>query len=433
MATHPNGELFNEKYRPQFHFTPSRNWMNDPNGLMYYKGKYHLFFQHNPLGIDWGNMSWGHAVSSDLYSWEELPVAIACTPTSGIFSGSAVVDYTNTSGFGSLDNPPIVAIYTEHQNDESNQSQCLAYSLDDGLTFTKYEGNPVLDLNLPNFRDPKVNWIDGQWIMTVALPQEFKISFYSSPNLKEWTYLSDFGPAAEVGGIWECPDLFQLNDKWVLLVSLNPGGFQIGSGTQYFVGLWTGKEFIADDTQTRWIDYGRDNYAGVTFSNTPDEKKISLGWMSNWEYARRVPTDPWRSAMTIPRELTLAGNTLVQTPIERPQGFPEVSFTTAAGGIRIHETRERFAEVGVRNGKICVDVTSAWNEIPAPLVQEIPAPSGEVDFRVIVDRGSIEVFAAGGTIVLTNLVFVDTSLHYVETISEVKNLKLQQLSREQPG
>lgn len=407
--------------------------MNDPNGLLYYKGKYHLFFQHNPEANVWGNMSWGHAVSTDLYTWQELPVAIECTPTSGIFSGSAVVDHKNTSGFGTLENPPIVAIYTEHQNDESNQAQCLAYSVDEGLTFRKYEGNPVLDIALPNFRDPKVNWIDGQWIMTVALPQEFKISFYSSHNLKEWTHLSDFGPAAEVGGIWECPDLLQIGKQWVLIVSLNPGGFQIGSGTQYFVGQWNGREFIADDIETRWLDFGRDNYAGVTFSDTPEDMKIFLGWMSNWDYAAKIPTNPWRSAMTIPRKLSLQANTLIQTPIERPGGFPEASFTISDGAIRIHENPGRYVEVGIRNDKIYIDTTRAWNEIPAPLVQEVPALEPETDFRVIVDRGSIEVFAASGKVVITNLVLVDTTLHYVETVGEVKELRLQQLSRAQQG
>ena len=219
----------------------------------------------------------------------------------------------------------------------------------------------------------------------------------------------------------------------MLIVSLNPGGFQIGSGTQYFVGQWNGKEFIADDVQTRWIDFGRDNYAGVTFSNAPDNKRIFLGWMSNWDYAVKVPTDPWRSAMTVPRELSLQGNTLVQKPIEKPGGFPEVSFTTSNGAIRIHETPERFAEIGVRDEKIYVDTTQAWNEIAAPLIQEVPAPNTEVDFRVIVDRGSIEVFAAGSTVCITNLVLVDTALHYVETVGEVKDLKLQQLYREQQG
>ena len=428
MITHPTGELGNEKYRPQFHFTPARNWMNDPNGLLYYKGKYHLFCQHNPQANVWGNMSWGHAVSTDLYSWQELPVAINCTPTSGIFSGSAVVDFENTSGFGTTENPPIVAIYTEHQNDESNQSQCLAYSVDEGLTFTKYEGNPVLDINLPNFRDPKVSWIDGQWIMTVALPQEFKISFYSSPNLKEWTHLSNFGPAAEVGGVWECPDLIQIGEKWVLIVSLNPGGFQIGSGTQYFIGQWNGKEFIADDLQTRWLDYGRDNYAGVTFSNPPENKKLFLGWMSNWHYAGKVPTDPWRSAMTLPRELSLRGDRLIQTPINNRDGFPEVSFTTSNGSVRIFESSERYVEIGVRNNLLFVDTSKAWNELEAPTLQEIEIGDREIDIQVIVDRGSIEVFADNGAISVTNLVFVDTALSSVVAHGEISALTLNQLT-----
>lgn len=401
--------------------------MNDPNGLLYYKGKYHLFFQHNPQANVWGNMSWGHAVSSDLYSWQELPVAINCTPTSGIFSGSAVVDFENTSGFGTTENPPIVAIYTEHQNDESNQSQCLAFSLDEGLTFTKYEGNPVLDIKLPNFRDPKVSWIDGKWIMTLALPQEFKISFYSSPNLKEWTHLSDFGPAAEVGGIWECPDLFQLGDKWILIVSLNPGGFQIGSGTQYFVGRWNGKEFVADDVQTRWIDYGRDNYAGVTFSNAPDSRKIFLGWMSNWHYAAKVPTEPWRSAMTIPRELSLQGNTLIQNPIEKPGGFPELSFTTSNGSVKISESTELYIEIGVRNQQIFIDTSKAWNELEAPTLQELFVGDREIDIRVILDRGSVEVFADGGAISVTNLIFPNSSLTAVQPHGQISSLKIAQL------
>ena len=428
MITHPTGELRNEKYRPQFHFTPTRNWMNDPNGLFYYKGKYHLFFQHNPQAIVWGNMSWGHAVSTDLYNWNELPVAINCTDTTGVFSGSAVVDHNNTSGFGTRENPPIVAIFTEHQNDESNQSQCLAYSLDEGLTFTKYEGNPVLNINEKNFRDPKVQWIDGQWIMTVALANEFKISFYSSPDLKNWKHLSDFGPAAEVGGVWECPDLINFGDKWVLLVSLNPGGYQVGSGTQYFIGRWTGTEFIADDTNTRWLDYGRDNYAGVTFSNTDENKKIFLGWMSNWHYASKVPTDPWRSAMTLPRELSLRGDRLIQTPIAHPQGFPEVSFTTKDRSVKISESADRFVEIGVRNNQLFVDTSHAWNDLEAPTLQEIPVGDREVDIRVIIDRGSIEVFADNGAISVTNLVFVETALGAVAPSGAISGLTLNQLA-----
>ena len=402
--------------------------MNDPNGLFYYKGKYHLFFQHNPQAIVWGNMSWGHAVSTDLYNWQELPVAINCTDTTGIFSGSAVVDHNNTSGFGSTDNPPIVAIFTEHQNDESNQSQCLAFSVDEGATFTKYVGNPVLNINEKNFRDPKVQWIDGQWIMTIALANEFKISFYSSPDLKNWTHLSNFGPAAEVGGVWECPDLIHLGDKWVLLVSLNPGGYQIGSGTQYFIGQWNGKEFIAADTKTRWLDYGRDNYAGVTFSNAPDDKKIFLGWMSNWHYAPKVPTDPWRSAMTLPRELSLRADRLIQTPINHPDGFPEVSFSTRDGSIKILESADRFVEIGIRSGTLFVDTSHAWNELEAPTLQEISVGDREIDIRVIVDRGSIEVFADNGAISVTNLVFLETALTTVAPLGVISGLTLNQLA-----
>jgi fructan beta-fructosidase len=396
--------------------------MNDPNGLLYYKGKYHLFFQHNPKENVWGNMSWGHAQSEDLYTWQELPVAIDCTPTSGIFSGSAVIDYNNTTGFGSIENPPIVAIYTEHQNDESNQSQCLAYSLDEGLTFTKYEGNPVLNIDQANFRDPKVNWIDGKWVMTVALPLEHKISFYSSPDLKTWTHLSNFGPAAEVGGVWECPDLVQFGDKWVLIVSLNPGGYQIGSGTQYFIGNWNGTEFIAGDFHTRWIDYGRDNYAGVTFSNAPENKKIFIGWMSNWHYAGKVPTHPWRSAMTIPRELSLEGNTLIQSPISPKTGFPEITFSTSDGSVRICESPTRYIEVGVRDKKLFVDTSKAWNELEAPTLQEIEVGDKEIEIRVIVDRGSI-----GGSISVTNLIWVETVLGRVEPVGSVAALSLSGL------
>jgi sucrose-6-phosphate hydrolase SacC (GH32 family) len=373
-------------------------------------------------------MSWGHAISSDLYNWQERPVAIACTPTSGIFSGSAVVDFNNTTGFGTKENPPIVAIYTEHQNDESNQSQCLAFSLDEGETFTKYEGNPVLNINEKNFRDPKVQWVDNQWLMTVALANSHKISFYASPDLKTWQHLSDFGPAAQIGGVWECPDLINFGDKWVLLVSLNPGGYQVGSGTQYFIGQWNGSEFLPDDTHTRWLDYGRDNYAGVTFSNVPDGRKIFLGWMSNWHYAGKVPTEPWRSAMTLPRELTLRGDRLVQTPVKHPNGFPEISFATSDGSIRICESSERYIEIGVWNKKLFVDTSRAWCDLDAPTLQEIPIADGELDIRVIVDRGSVEVFAAGGAISITNLIFVDTALTHVALQGDIQELKTTGLS-----
>jgi fructan beta-fructosidase len=427
VITHPTGALKDEKYRPQFHFTPARNWMNDPNGLLYYKGEYHLFYQHNPKENIWGNMSWGHAVSSDLYSWEELPVAIPCTDDVGIFSGSAVIDYENTSGFGSKENPAMVAIYTEHKNDKSSQTQCLAFSLDQGRTFTKYEGNPVLDLHTPDFRDPKVQWVDGQWLMTIALPDLHQISFYSSPNLKEWTHLSNFGPAAEIGGCWECPDLFKLGNKWVLIVSLNPGGYQIGSGTQYFIGEWNGKEFIADDTQTRWLDYGRDNYAGVTFNDAPDNKRIFLGWMSNWDYAGKVPTDPWRSAMTLPRELSLEGDRLVQKVLPNKK-LPIVKFSTSGGTVRISESADRYIEVGLAGGKIFMDATNTWYEDLKFHRQEIATDKKIVDFEIYIDRGSIELFADGGKVAITDLLFVETALSTVSSTGELLNLEVINLA-----
>ncbi len=402
--------------------------MNDPNGLIYYKGEYHLFFQHNPTENVWGNMSWGHAVSPDLFSWQELPVAITCTKETGIFSGSTVIDYTNSTGFGSVENPAMVAIYTEHKNDKSKQSQCLAFSLDNGRTFTKYEGNPVLDINSPDFRDPKVQWIDNQWLMTIARPDLHQISFFTSHNLKEWKHLSDFGPTAEVGGCWECPDLFQLGDKWVLIVSLNPGGYQVGSGTQYFLGQWNGKEFIADDVKTRWLDYGRDNYAGITFNNAPQERRIFLGWMSNWEYAHTFPTQPWRGAMTLPRELSLKNGVLTQQPVVGFAEVPQISIRTSGGSVRIAENVERYIDVGVRDGKLFVDTSHAWAEIPVPTVQEIEVGNTKIDIQIYLDRGSVEVFAGSGSVSITNLIFVDSALSQVSISGDVTVIKCEQLS-----
>ncbi|MBC9730772.1 glycoside hydrolase family 32 protein [Streptomyces sp. TRM68367] len=251
--------LYHEQYRPQFHFTPAQNWMNDPNGLIYYKGQYHLFFQYNPDGNTWGNMSWGHAVSTDLVHWKQLPVAIPQDDKEMIFSGSVVLDKNNTTGFGTKKNPPLVAVYTSAQKATGKQEQALAYSTDGGTTWKKYSGNPVLDIGSNNFRDPKVFWYapTKSWLMAVALADQHKISFYSSPDLKHWTHQSDFGPAGATGGVWECPDLFPLpvdgnpkKTKWVLAVNLNPGGIAGGSGAQYFVGDFDGKKFTSDDSGT---------------------------------------------------------------------------------------------------------------------------------------------------------------------------------------
>ena len=302
---------FNETYRPQFHFTPEHSWTNDPNGMVYLDGEYHLFFQYNPFGSMWGNMSWGHAVSTDLVSWTYLPTALMPDSLGAIFSGSAVIDVNNTAGFGKN---AMIAIYTANGK---TQQECIAYSTDKGRTFTKYAHNPVLpNPGITDFRDPKVSWneVSNQWVMALATKQT--VTFYGSPNLKHWTRLSEFGDGiGSHAGVWECPDLFPLayqgKTKWVLIVSINPGGPNGGSATQYFIGNFDGKTFKADALPyPLWIDYGRDNYAGVTWGNVPkqDGRRLFLGWMSNWDYANQVPTVNFRSAMTIPRQLTLVNN-----------------------------------------------------------------------------------------------------------------------------
>ncbi|NTS43481.1 glycoside hydrolase family 32 protein [Flavisolibacter sp. BT320] len=305
-----------EKHRPQIHFTPRTGWMNDPNGMVYFNGIYHLMYQHNPDSTVWGPMHWGHATSKDLIHWEHQPIALYPDSLGTIFSGSAVVDLPNTSGFGRNGKPPLVAIFTHHDHTGEKagtstfQNQSLAYSVDESKTWTKYSGNPVLkNPGIRDFRDPKVSWHEAsqKWIMTLATLD--RITFYSSPNLKDWTKESEFGKNVGAhGGVWECPDLFPLEvdgkTVWVLLVSINPGGPNGGSATQYFTGDFDGKTFTPLQTDTRWIDYGPDNYAGITWFNT-GSRKLFMGWMSNWLYANVVPTQRWRSAMTLPRDLAL--------------------------------------------------------------------------------------------------------------------------------
>jgi levanase/fructan beta-fructosidase len=320
-----------EQYRLAFHFTPQKNWMNDPNGMFYLDGKFHLYFQHHPDSNVWGPMHWGHATSEDLMNWEEHEIALFPDELGTIFSGSAVVDYQNTSGLGTKENPPIVAIYTNHDADGEKagsltfQNQSIAYSNDKGYTWTKYSKNPVVkNPGIKDFRDPKVFWMENQqkWIMALAAGQE--IQYYESKNLIDWSYKSSFGTGiGNHDGVWECPDLFPLTIegtetvKWVHLVSINPGGPNGGSATQYFIGDFDGNQFTLDPefkvdiekSHRFWADFGRDNYAGVTFSNwrTDDKKKpLFLGWMSNWLYGTIVPTYNWRSAMTLPRNLELS-------------------------------------------------------------------------------------------------------------------------------
>jgi fructan beta-fructosidase len=449
-----------EPFRPQFHFTPARNWMNDPNGMVFFEGEWHLFYQYNPYGDRWGHMSWGHAVSRDLVRWEHLPLALAEEDGIMIFSGSAVVDWKNTSGFGKNGQPPLVAIYTGHR--KGRQDQRIAFSNDRGRTWTKVPGGPVLDLQMADFRDPKVFWHEAtsRWVMTVALPTEKKVHFYASPDLKQWRYVGEFGPAGATSGLWECPDLFPLSvegggTQWVLIVNINPGGPAGGSGSQYFTGEFDGGRFVADGgtKDARWADYGADFYAGVSWSDVPksDGRRVWLGWMSNWQYAQDVPTSPWRSAMTVPRALSLrrtpAGLRLVQQPVAElaqlrgpsPLEFAGGTFAAAAEWLAAQEDLPALLDVDMaftsvsgkapfsvhlHTGKdertsltfdparhrLVVDRTasgragfhrdfSARHDAPLRIIDD------GARIRLLLDASSLEVFAQGGETSLTELIF----------------------------
>lgn len=328
--------LYQETNRPQIHFTPEKNWMNDPNGPVYFEGEYHIFYQHNPFGDKWGHISWGHAVSTDLLHWEHLPVAIPEDNGVMIFSGCTVVDWNNTSGFGIDGKPPLVGLYTGYTEGNGKiQAKYLAYSNDRGRTWVNYGKNPIIDIQSQDFRDPKVFWHEknSQWVMVLAKAKERRISFYSSPDLMNWEFMSDFGPVAETTGLWECPDLFELPVKgrpgeshWVLLVSIDRGAPAGGSGCQYFIGDFDGTQFVSQlangEVPTKWLDYGRDFYATTTFSDIPesDGRRLAIAWMNNWQYAQDLPTSPWRGALTTIRELELvtgdeAGYRLIQKSI----------------------------------------------------------------------------------------------------------------------
>lgn len=304
------------RYRPRYHYTPAANWMNDPNGLVFHQGIYHLFYQYHPDGSTWGPMHWGHATSADLLHWQEQPVALAPDALGMIFSGSAVVDHGNRSGLGPDGSSPLVAMFTHHRPADartgaaSEESQSLAVSLDAGRAWTKFDGNPVLpNPGLKDFRDPKLCWLAERACWLAVLTCGDRMRFYSSPDLKSWTLESEFAHDLGLDGVWECGDLFPLraadgSTHWVLLVSVTLGGPNGGSATLYFVGDFDGHRFAPRDTRIRWLDFGPDDYAGVTWSGVED-RTLFIGWMSNWLYAASVPTAPWRSAMTVPRELQL--------------------------------------------------------------------------------------------------------------------------------
>ncbi|HEX6984997.1 MAG TPA: glycoside hydrolase family 32 protein [Planctomycetaceae bacterium] len=450
-------EYYREPFRPGYHFTPELNWTNDPNGLIWFDGEWHLFYQHNPHGNRWGHMSWGHAVSPDLVRWEHLPIALHEEYGVMAFSGSCVYDRENTSGFGTQDRPPLVAIYTGHGH--GRQTQDLAYSLDRGRTWTKYPGNPVLDIGEADFRDPKVfrHEPTGRWVMVVSLAVQKKIRFYGSQDLKDWTLLSEFGPAGVEGKPnWECPDLFELpiegepgQTRWVLEADMGGGAVAGGSGGEYFVGTFDGTTFTPDRPESRWVDYGRDFYAPITFANVPesDGRRVWIGWMNNWE-TNLVPTDPWRGAMSLPRRLGLKrtrdGLVLTQRPVKEletirgghvstgpvdlkessgPVALPlegqrmeiVVEFdagTAAEFGLRVlkGEGEETVVGYDAKAGKLFVDRTRSGvvdfhPAFPGRHAGPLAAEDGRVRLHVFVDSCSVEVFGGDGTTVITDLVF----------------------------
>lgn len=444
-----------EKFRPVYHHTPAYGWMNDPNGMFYKDGVYHLYFQHNPYGSTWGNMTWGHSTTTDLVNWNYEGLAIKPDAWGAVFSGSAVVDYDNTAGFGKN---AVVAFYTSAKSSPwgDTQSQSMAYSLDNGKTFVKYAYNPIVTSSKRDFRDPKVFWYapDKHWVMILAGGQEMDI--YSSKNLKDWKYESSFGAKQGAhGGVWECPDLVELpvegtkEKKWVLICNINPGGPFGGNAAQYFVGTFDGKKFVNESpTQTKWMDWGKDHYATVTFSNAPGGRCIALGWMSNWQYQTVLPTLQYRGSNTIARDLTLYrqdGELLLRcTPspeiekarmqkvsvpsfkvsdsydlaslLEGNDGAYEIDMTIKnSGASKIMFTlsndkgekvnmyydimRKQFVMDRSESGKVDFSV-----DFPAVTVAPV-YDTDNIRLRLFVDRTSIEAFGEGGKFVMTNQVF----------------------------
>ena len=412
-----------EKFRPAYHHTPQYGWMNDPNGMFYKDGEWHLYYQYNPYGSLWENMTWGHSVSKDLVHWEALPLAIEADALGTIFSGSCVVDKDNTAGFGKN---AVIAFYTSAGE---AQTQSMAYSTDGGRTFNKYEKNPVVTFNAPDFRDPKVFWYDGtnRWIMMLAVGQEMQI--WSSANLKDWQKESSFGSEyGNHGGVWECPDLLKIEDKWVLICNINPGGPFGGSATQYFVGDFDGHKFTCESMPkvTKWLDYGKDHYATVSFSNAPDGRTVVLAWMSNWQYANQVPTRQFRSANSIARDLGLfkdgeetyvsvipSKETLAMRgkKIKNPtdaceivvdvKGSMEFILSNTKGEqvvMKYDAQKQTFAMNRKQSGDI--SFSEAF-----PIETTAPTHGALKQLRLFIDHSSIEAFASDGKMAMTNLVF----------------------------
>jgi len=449
--------------------------MNDPNGLVYYDGTYHLFYQHYPDSNVWGPMHWGHAVSKDLVHWQHLPIALYPDSLGYIFSGSAVVDENNSTGFQKGNEKPLVAIFTYHDmvkekaGRTDRESQGIAYSNDKGNTWIKFKGNPVIkNKGDKDFRDPKVFWHEAtkKWIMPLAVGDHLEI--FSSPNLKDWAKESDFGKhEGSHGGTWECPDLFPLKtkegvEKWVLIQNMDRGFVNGGSGTQYFIGTFNGKIFVNENepAKTLWLDYGADNYAGVTWFGAPDSRRIFIGWMSNWDdYANLVPTKNWRSALTIPRELSLVttedGIRIAQAPIDELKklrgektSIPQKSFNDSLSISTTHIQKELELQFDIakssstslgftisnsKNEKVIVGYDKIKNELfidrtasgKISFSKKFPtkhtAPynaEGILRIRAFIDASSVEIFTNGGLLVITEIFFPNEDFSKVTLFSE---------------
>lgn len=468
------------KYRPLFHFTPRYGWMNDPNGMFYKDGVWHLYYQYNPYGSKWQNMTWGHATSTDLVNWKHEPIAIRPDGLGSIFSGSGAVDHGNTAGFGK---DAVIALYTSAG---TSQMQSLAYSTDNGKTFTKYPANPILTLE-SEARDPNMfyNTETGEWNLVLAHALDHEMLFFTSPDLKSWTLQSSFGKGIGAqDGVWECPDLFQLpvdgtdEKKWVLICNINPGGPVGGSAIQYFTGDWDGKTFTADTAAdgsipTKWLDYGKDNYALVSWSDAPNNRRTAIGWMSNWQYAAEVPTMQYRSANTLPREIGLFRGADGQiyassAPSQEVMALRD-KLVVNASKVSIKKNARIYALPAVNDGvcEIIADfdaqkadslefvlsnkagdrVVMRYNpaartfsldrresgivdfseSFPAVTVAPTFETNGKVSLRIFIDRSSIEIFGNGGRFVMTNIVFPNEPYCTLSVSSAGGNARLNNL------
>ena len=448
----------NDTYRPEYHFTPPSNWMNDPNGLVFFDGEYHLFYQYHPHSTVWGPMHWGHAISTDLVHWQHLPTALYPDERGMIFSGSAVIDWNNTAGFGK---EAMIAIFTynNHTYDNKNrvEDQNIAYSTDRGRTWTKYAGNPVVPHpgNLTDFRDPKVFWHEDHWVMVLAAGD--RVLFYISPDLKKWEPSGSFGGGyGSTDGVWETPDLFKLTvdsttqTRWALTVGVGSGASAGGSGTQYFIGHFDGKVFVSENPKEviLWADYGADYYAPQSWSNEPNGRRIMIGWMSNWQYAREVPSEGWRGMFSVPREVSLTstanGVRLVHEPIPelevlRVKGWHwqnqivqsgenllasltgeafeiivefQVQRSVNSFGLHVRRGGEERTTIGYnsRSQEVFIDRTKSGQSefkdgFAARHAAHLEPEDQTVRLHIFVDRCSVEVFANDGIITLSDLIY----------------------------